>query len=175
MSFDLGNSGTSRKRTVELGERLSSIGGNVSQSLAPLVPGLSVANATQDASILQGVIGSLSSAAPLQALAGTAKTAGKLTPIVSPLVTATTARAAYRAATVVAQARQDEVTAVAYKQVFESISSAADAGIASITMTFTAQQQSEIVPLLQRNGYAVTVGAAIANSKNSDNVEIKWA
>ena len=151
---------------------LSSIGGKAGQSLAPLIPGTTVAKAEQDAAGLSGAIGSLSSAAPLQALVETAKTAGVLAPIASPLVTAATAKAAYKAAMAAAQARQDEVTAVAYRQVFESISSAAAAGIGSITLAFTAQQQAEIIPLLKRNGY---VTAVIANSVNSDNVEIKWA
>jgi hypothetical protein len=149
--------------------------GSIASSVKDVIPGVTVEQAAQDTSRLSGAIGKLSSVDPLRSLAETAKTAGVLTPVASPLVTAAAARASYRAAIVAAQARQDEVTAVAYRQVFDAIRSASSAGISSITLVFNSQQQSEILPLLQRNGYAITVGAAIANTKSQDNVEIKWS
>ena len=116
---------------------------------------------------LSSSIGGVLASQGLAELATRARIVEVIPPAVSPLITAGAARAACRAANVTSQARQDEVTAIAYKSVFDSIRTAADAGIGSINLILTAQQQKEIVPLLERNGYGVTVGIK--------STEIKWA
>lgn len=128
----------------------------------------SLANAALGtASRLSSSIGGAQASQGLAELARNARTVEVIPPAVSPIITAGAARAACRAANVTSQARQDEVTAIAYKAVFDSIRTSADAGIGSINLILTVQQQKEIVPLLERNGYAVTVGV--------NSTEIKWA
>ena len=157
--------------TFDLG-KLASLG-NAAKT-AGAIPGPSVAGAIQSVSKMAGALGKMSSAGALQSLASTAKLVNELPPATTnPLVTASAAKAAYKTAVETAQAREDEVTATAYKQVFEAITSAADAGIGSITLTFNTQQQNEIIPLLQRSGYTVTVDSAPSSSRG--NVEIKWS
>jgi len=157
MSFDLGKSlsGTS-----------SALGAISTGAPSFAIPASTVSTAQRSITQLSGSIGGLSNAGALKSLATTAETVGVLPIVVSPLVTAATARAAYRTAIAVAQARIDEQTAITYATVFETIIATANIGLASLTIPLTVEVQTQLVPLLERNGYVTITG--------KDTVEIKW-
>ena len=149
--------------------------GSLSGKYNDYIPAPTIAASDQNISKLSGAIGKLSSAGALSSLAQTAKTVAELPIVESPIVTAATAKATYKSAIETALARQDEAIAVTYKYVFDTIKSTADAGVASMTIPLTTQQQSELIPLLERNGYTVTVTTASTTGKAGNTVEIKWA
>lgn len=148
---------------------------SLSNSGKQLIPGAIQTAATQSKASLSGAIGKLSSAPALAGLASLAKTATELPVVESPLISAADAKTTYKKAVETAQARQDETIALTYKSVFDSIKATSEAGSSSITIPLTSQQQSELVPLLERNGYTVTIAALTSAAKGGNSVEISWA